>query len=62
MDGLALARSLRAINQKLPIIATTGLDREEKRDALATLGITDVLTKPCLPSLLLAAVRRNLDR
>jgi PAS domain S-box-containing protein len=61
MDGMALVRSLRAINQKLPIIATTGLDREEKRDTLAALGITDVLTKPCLPSVLLAAVQRNLD-
>ena len=62
MDGIALARSLRATHRTLPIIATTGLDREEKRDTLAALGITDVLTKPCLPSVLLAAVRRNLDR
>jgi len=62
MDGMTLARSLRTINPSLGIIATTGLDREEKREALAALGITDVLTKPCLPSDLLEAVRRNLDR
>lgn len=62
MDGMALARSLRAISPTLPIIATTGLDREEQRDALAALGITEVLTKPCVPPVLLAAVQRSLAR
>ncbi len=62
MSGIALIRALRTMKPDLRIIATTGLDHESKKAELAELGVTELLLKPCPPPLLLAAVRRHLDR
>lgn len=62
MDGFALIRALRAIRPDVLIIATTGLDQEDRKEELAGLDVRDVLLKPCAPEELLAVVRRQLDR
>jgi CheY-like chemotaxis protein len=62
MGGMALVRALRAIQPKLPIIATTGLDHDERQTELTNLRVTDILPKPCPPAEMLAAVRRRLDQ
>ena len=45
---------------KLKIIASSGLDHEERRSELAALGVTEILTKPFKPGQLLELVRRQL--
>jgi signal transduction histidine kinase/DNA-binding response OmpR family regulator len=58
LDGLALARLIRAERQLTGmrlILATSSVGPELQRDAIAA-GIATVLVKPCPPSSLLAAV------
>ena len=47
MGGLQMVRELRALSPSLPIIASTGLEQEEKRREYHSLGVPDVLLKPC---------------
>ena len=61
MGGSALIRALKTIKPELPIVATTGLDQEERVEEVAALGVRDVLRKPCTNSELLRTVRRALD-
>ncbi|MFT3828481.1 MAG: PAS domain S-box protein [Opitutaceae bacterium] len=61
LDGIGLTRQLRALNPSIGIIATSGLAQEEKRHELATLGVLELLPKPCGAVELLAAIRRVLD-
>jgi two-component system cell cycle sensor histidine kinase/response regulator CckA len=60
MGGIALVRALRALEPKLKVIATSGLDNEGKRTELAALGVADVLVKPFQAAQLLSALRRHL--
>jgi len=61
MDGIALAHTLRSLKPRLPVIATTGLDQEERKEELQKLGVSEILVKPCPPADLLRAVRQQLD-
>jgi signal transduction histidine kinase/ActR/RegA family two-component response regulator len=60
MGGLALVRALRALNPKLKVVATSGLDEERKRAELVALGVNEFIRKPCRPQDLLAAIERQL--
>ena len=62
MSGAELAEALRALEPEVRIIATTGLDQDEKRAELAEIGVTEILTKPCAPAELLAAVHAMIAR
>jgi DNA-binding response OmpR family regulator len=59
MDGLSLARHLRhdPRTQHIRIIVVTGSDSDLDRDGAAQAGCDLLLTKPCLPDQLAAAVR-----
>ncbi len=61
MDGFALTRALRSLDPVLAVVASSGLEQEEKRREFAALGVHEVVAKPCAPEELLAAVRRALD-
>jgi CheY-like chemotaxis protein len=61
LDGIALCRALRALKPSLAVIATSGLEQEEKRSELTAAGVREVLAKPCAAVDLLAAVRRAFD-
>lgn len=65
MDGLTLARSLRKLKEKLPIIAATGLlnaTQEEDRGAqLRELGVKHVLKKPFNTDDLFLTLRQALE-
>lgn len=60
MNGVALIRAVRAIEPKLRVIATSGLQEPERNEELVTLGVTEILPKPCSLGELLQAVRRAL--
>ena len=62
MDGVALTRALRTIVPEVAIIATSGLDKPEKRRELEEAGICEFLGKPCASADLLAAIRRMLKK
>jgi PAS domain S-box-containing protein len=61
MGGIALARSLQTLDAGIPVVATSGLDEEDKRQELAGVGVQEVLAKPCASGDLTAAIRRQLD-
>lgn len=61
MGGAALVRSLRLLNSRIKIIATSGLEPEGKRGELAVLGVATILPKPCGPQELLNAIRTELN-
>ncbi len=60
MDGLKLARGLRARDPGIRVIASSGLDQTHKSGELAEGIIVDVLNKPYERATLLAAVQRHL--
>lgn len=60
MDGLALVRALRGLQPSLPVIASSGLDRNQNHEEFAALGVGEVLAKPFSPPALLKAVSRHL--
>jgi PAS domain S-box-containing protein len=62
MGGVALARALRELSPDLAIVAATGLEGTEKREALAALGVTELLPKPYTPAQLLMALERELAK
>ena len=61
MGGAALVRALKTIKADLKVIATTGLDGEDRLAGLTNLGVRDVLPKPCTVEELLRATRHKLD-
>jgi PAS domain S-box-containing protein len=61
MDGIALARALKAIAPGIAVIASSGLDKPEKRRELEEIGVREILGKPCASAALLAAIRRALE-
>jgi CheY-like chemotaxis protein len=62
MGGLQMTRELRQLRPELPIIASTGLEQEEKSREYHSLNVPDVLLKPCDAHQLLHAIRRSLDQ
>lgn len=62
MDGVALTRALRTIVPAVAVIATSGLDKPEKRRELEEAGVCEFLGKPCASDDLLAAIRRMLGK
>jgi PAS domain S-box-containing protein len=56
MGGIALVRAVRALAPAIPIIAATGLDSSEKRNALAALSVRMVIPKPYTSEELLTAL------
>lgn len=61
MDGLALIRVLRVQAPRLPIVVSSGHMLAGKVDALATLGVTEILQKPFGADNLLSAAHRLLQ-
>ncbi|QYM77725.1 transporter substrate-binding domain-containing protein [Horticoccus luteus] len=60
VDGCEVVRAARALRRDLPIIAVSGYIAEEKRAALRTAGVNEILDKPYGASALLGAVARVL--
>jgi PAS domain S-box-containing protein len=64
MEGMALIRSLKKLNPRLKIIATSGLanlsDQKERQEELKTLGVRDFLPKPCSAEQLLKLIYNTL--
>ena len=60
MNGIDLARALRALDPTLRIVITSGLNDIVPTPILAELGIGEVLKKPCDPDLLIATVHQHL--
>ena len=60
MTGVALIRSLRALEPRLRIVAASGLQDDDRRAELAQLGVRTLLAKPCSPRDVLKAVQREL--
>lgn len=58
LDGIELARTIRAINEEIPVILITSSARAETAIAAVNLGVVRYLTKPFLPSQLVQAVGR----
>ncbi len=62
IGGLELTRALRIIKPDLKVIATSGLEQQDERCAFAALGVTVILPKPCVGSVLLEAVGAALEK
>ncbi len=60
MNGTALVRALRSLAPDLKVIASSGLDNDDRRTELASLGVAEMLMKPFKPAQLLEVVRRQL--
>lgn len=60
MDGVALARELRALRPDVPILLLTGWSERLDADTASALGV-ELLGKPVSPADLSRAVRRWLD-
>jgi PAS domain S-box-containing protein len=61
MNGLELARQLRAVRQNVPVILTSGYAPELNRQNLQTAGVCELLEKPVSMPQLVAAVQRALS-
>lgn len=62
MNGVALIKSLRSLDPRLPILAATGLSDETRREELANLDVPELLMKPCDADVLLKAIQDKLSR
>ena len=62
MGGLALIRSLRVLEPGIRVVASSGMDQEEKQAELAALGIREILAKPYTQVQLLKTLERALAR
>lgn len=56
MGGLPLARALRSLEPQLKIITMSGLAADDRHAELRSIGVTDILPKPCGGRVLLEAV------
>lgn len=61
-DGVALAKKLRTLNIKSPILMLTAIDEELQEVFALDSGVDDYLTKPVQPQRLLARVKALLRR
>ncbi len=59
MGGAALVKALHVLSPKLKVIATSGLEPDEKREELIGLGVSEMLMKPCAARVLAEAVHRQ---
>lgn len=57
MGGIKLIRALRVLQPEIKFIVCSGLDQEEKKNELAEMGITEILSKPFTPVQLLKKLR-----
>ncbi|MBI3874521.1 MAG: PAS domain S-box protein, partial [Verrucomicrobia bacterium] len=57
MDGVGLTRVLRRMAPQLPIVASTGLDEDDKMEELKALGVRAYLAKPYSVEKLLTVLR-----
>lgn len=62
LDGMAICKSIRAINKSVPIIMLTAKDAEHDKVEGLELGADDYLTKPFSPKELLARINAILRR
>ncbi len=60
MGGLALIRKALVLEPGLKFVAMTGLGDTERRAELASLGVVEIVMKPCGPQEILAALGRQL--
>ncbi len=60
VDGIELARWLREYDPSVKIIATSGLEQQERWSQLAALGVGEVIAKPFTGSELLDAIANKL--
>lgn len=60
MGGLALIRALNALEPTIKVIAVSGLDQEDKRTELTGLRVTEMLSKPFSPALLLRTIAKEI--
>jgi PAS domain S-box-containing protein len=60
MDGTQLIRALRILEPKAKVVAMSGLDKAFPREELDTLGVLELLAKPCDANRLLRTVHRAL--
>jgi len=60
LGGVELVRALRTRRPDIPIVATTGMTADDKREELRAAGVGEILDKPCSAQELLAAVQRVL--
>jgi len=58
MNGVALARALRALAPHLPIIAMSGMSEVTQQAELTALGVVELVAKPCSEAALLGAIAR----
>ena len=56
MNGVSLVRALRALDPGLTIVATSGLGEIDQREELATLGVKEIVMKPCEVPVLIRAL------
>lgn len=61
MNGVALARALRAFEPALPIVATSGMAELTNQEELAALGVNEIVTKPCSGAALLEMLDQKLS-
>ena len=62
MGGLALINTLRVLKSDVCVIATTGLEQEEKTAEFSALGVSAILAKPFSPGVLLRAIDEALRK
>ena len=60
MGGLQMVREMKRLKPDLPVIASTGLEQESKRRDFNSMGVSEVMLKPCDPEELLVTIRRSL--
>ncbi len=62
MDGWEVAHRLKSApgTSAIPVLALTGHVTREARQRALTAGVDEFMAKPCLPSDLVAAIRRHL--
>ena len=60
MNGVALARMVRALDPTRPIIVMSGMSEVTQREELAALGIAEIVPKPCSDVALIEAIQRKL--
>lgn len=60
MGGVALIRGTQALEPGLKYVAMTGLGDVERGEELASLGVVEIVMKPCGPQEVLKALRRQL--
>ncbi len=61
MNGVALAKALRAFEPALPIVATSGMAELTNQEELAALGVNDIVAKPCSGAALLEMLDQKLS-